>query len=64
MLNVQFVREHPDEVRRALLRRNTEAPLDEALAVDAEWRHVLTEVEGLRAERNAISKEIGELSRW
>jgi seryl-tRNA synthetase len=63
MLSIQFLREHPDNVRRALLRRNTEAPLDEALAVDGEWRRVLTEVEGLRAERNAISKEIGELSR-
>jgi seryl-tRNA synthetase len=63
MLNIQFMREYPDEVRRALLRRNTEAPLDEALNVDADWRRVLTEVEALRAERNAISKEIGELSR-
>jgi seryl-tRNA synthetase len=63
MLSIQFMREHSDEVRRALLRRNMEAPLAEALAVDAEWRRVLTEVEGLRAERNAISKEIGELSR-
>jgi seryl-tRNA synthetase len=63
LLPIQFVREHPEEVRSALARRNTEAPLDEVLAVDAEWRRVLTEVEALRAERNAISKEIGELSR-
>src|SRR3546814_834856 len=63
MLSTQFVREHPEEVRRALARRNTEAPLDEALALDAEWRRALTEVESLRAERNAISKEIGDLSR-
>jgi seryl-tRNA synthetase len=40
-----------------------EAPLDDALAVDTEWRRVLTEAEALRAERNAISREIGELSR-
>jgi seryl-tRNA synthetase len=63
MLSIQFLREHPEEVRRALARRHTEAPLDEILAVDAEWRRVLAEVESLRAERNAISKEVGELSR-
>jgi seryl-tRNA synthetase len=63
MLSIQFLREHPEEVRRALARRHTKAPLDEILAVDAEWRRVLAEVESLRAERNAISKEVGELSR-
>src|SRR2546428_6681227 len=63
MLSIQFLREHPDEARRALSRRHTEAPLDEALALDAEWRRVLAEVESLRSERNALSKEIGQLSR-
>ena len=63
MLSIQFVREHPEEVRRALARRNTEAPLDEVLALDAERRRVLTEAESLRAERNTISKEIAKLSR-
>jgi seryl-tRNA synthetase len=63
VLSIQLLREHPDEVRRALGRRHTEAPLDEVLAVDADWRRLLSEVESLRAERNAISKEIGELSR-
>ena len=63
MLSIQFVRENPEAVRHALARRNTEAPLDEALTLDSDWRRVLTEVEALRAERNAISKEVGELSR-
>ena len=63
MLSIQFVREHPEEVRRALARRNTEAPLDEVLVLDGERRRVLTEVESLRAERNAISEEVAQLSR-
>ena len=63
MLSITSLREHPEDVRHALARRHTEAPLDEALALDAEWRGTLTEVETLRAERNALSKEIGELSR-
>jgi seryl-tRNA synthetase len=63
MLSIQFIRENADAVRRALARRHTEAPLNEALALDSERRQTLTEVEALRAERNAISKEIGELAR-
>lgn len=63
MLSIQLLRENPDIVRRALQRRRTEAPLEEALALDEQWRRTLTEVEALRAERNALSKEIGELSR-
>src|SRR3990172_2527372 len=63
MLSIQLIRENPVLVRRALARRHTEAPLDEALALDSEWRRVLSEVESIRSERNQLSKEIGELSR-
>jgi seryl-tRNA synthetase len=63
MLNIQLLREQPDLVRRALALRHTEAPLDEAIALDAERRGLLTEVERLRAERNALSKEVGDMAR-
>ena len=63
MLSLQFIREHPEEVHRALARRHTDAPLEDILARDADWRRTLQEVEALRAERNALSKEIGELTR-
>jgi seryl-tRNA synthetase len=63
MLSIQLLREQPDLVRRSLERRHTEAPLDEAIALDTERRALLTEVENLRAERNALSKEVGEMAR-
>ena len=63
MLDIRLLREEPDRVRRALALRHTEAPLEEAIALDAERRELLTEVEGLRAEKNTVSKEIGELAR-
>jgi seryl-tRNA synthetase len=63
MLSIQLLRDDPDVVRQALKRRHTEAPLEEALALDAKRRATLTEVEALRAEKNTISKEVGELSR-
>jgi len=63
MLPIQLLRENPDLVRHALKRRRTEAPLEEALALDASWRELVSEVESLRAEKNAVSKEVGDLSR-
>jgi len=63
MLSLPFIREHPTEVRLDLARRYAEAPLDDILALDTDWRRTLQEVESLRAERNAHSKEIGELAR-
>jgi len=63
MLSIAFIREHPDDVRAGLARRGSDAPLEDILSLDAERRGVLQEVESLRAERNAISKEIGELAR-
>jgi seryl-tRNA synthetase len=62
MLDIRLLRENAELVRRALERRHAEAPLDEALALDARRRETLTEAEALRAEKNTISKEIGELS--
>jgi seryl-tRNA synthetase len=63
MLSILLLRESPEVVRRALQLRNTEAPLDQAIALDTERRALLTEVETVRAERNSLSKEVGQLSR-
>ena len=58
MLDINFIREHPDEVREALEKLNTDAPLDTVLEKDRERREVLHELEALRAKRNAVSKKI------
>ncbi len=63
MLSIQLIRERPEVVREALRKRRMQAPLDEVMALDQEWRRLLHQVETLRAERNALSKEIGQLSR-
>ena len=59
MLDINFIREHTEEVRTALVALNAEAPIDAILAFDARRREILLQVETLRAERNAASKEIG-----
>jgi len=61
MLDLAFIREHPDEVRRAMALRHVEAPIDDILALDVRRRSLLAEVEKLKAQRNAVSKEIGRM---
>ncbi len=63
MLSRDLYRSDPNRVRRMLELRRTEAPLDRLLEVDAEWRALLVQVEELKAQRNAGSKEIGALFR-
>ena len=63
MLSRQFVREHPDEVRRALETKGVDADLDRLLEIDEEWRDLKAEGDGLRHRRNEVSSDIGELKR-
>jgi seryl-tRNA synthetase len=49
-------------VRKALLDRQMEAEsVEQALQLDEQRRALIQEVEGLKAERNAVSKEIGRM---
>jgi len=61
MIDLRFIREHPDEVKEALVKLNTEAPIDEILALDARRRELLRQVEELKHQRNVTSKQIGRM---
>ncbi|MDR1927747.1 MAG: serine--tRNA ligase [Oscillospiraceae bacterium] len=64
MLDIKLVRTKPEQVRENLRRKFQEEKLplvDEVLALDAQYREALAEAEGLRARRNAGSKQIGAL---
>jgi seryl-tRNA synthetase len=58
MIDLAYIREHPDVVRQALVDLNTTAPIDEILDLDARRRATLSEIEALRARRNSVSKEM------
>ena len=62
MLSIELVRRSPDSVREALERRGEIAPLDAIAALDSERRSLLTELDGLRAERNRVSRELGRMT--
>ena len=60
MLDINLIRENPDIVRKALKDRQSDpAPVDAILKLDEQRRALLVEAETLKAERNAVSKEIG-----
>ncbi len=62
MLDINLIREQPDLVRKALSDRQMDpAPVDRILELDTRRRILLTEVEALKAERNAVSKEISKM---
>ena len=62
MLDLNLIREHPDLVRTALKNRQMDvSPVDDILRLDEKRRSLLTQVESLKAERNAVSKEIGRM---
>jgi len=61
MLDLELLRKNPEFVKERLRLRREDYPrlVDEALRLDEERRSILKDLEALRAERNALSKEIG-----
>ena len=59
MLSLQFIRENPDTVRKALRDRQADGGLDEILRLDEKYRRLLTEWEDLKAQRNVLGKQVG-----
>ena len=60
MLDIKFLRQNVDLVRRKMRERGQEIDLDAFTGLDATRRDILQEVEALRNERNQASREIGE----
>jgi seryl-tRNA synthetase len=64
VLDIKFMRENRERVLAAMVALGAEdAPVAQALGLDERRRAILTQVEALRAERNAGSKRIGQLLR-
>ena len=61
MLDMKFIRENRSKVEAMLMDRNSTVHLDPMFELDGKRREMLSEVEALKAERNARSKEIGRL---
>ena len=60
MLDIKLVRTDPEMVKQAMRSRNKDmdAVIDRIIAIDAERRDINAQVEGLKAEQNAASREV------
>ncbi len=66
MLDIRYIREHRDECQERLAVRGDPALpdlIERAIEADRVRRELIGEVEGLKAERNARSREIGDRKR-
>ena len=62
MLALDFVKANRETVERAIREKGVALDLDELLALDSGVRALKTEIESLRAERNAISAQFPKAS--
>ncbi len=63
MLDLKFIRQNPDTVRRMLKDRRVDVDLDQLIDSDQQWLEAQKNVEDLRQQQNAVSKEIGQLKK-
>jgi len=60
MIDLTFIREHPDAVKSGVERKKVSGKLvDKLLRVDEMWRAKMTALNQLKTEQNSISKELG-----
>ncbi|MFN7171441.1 MAG: serine--tRNA ligase [Fimbriimonadaceae bacterium] len=61
MLDRNFVRNEPEQVRKLAQRKGLDAPVDQFTSADENRRAVVAELDELRARLNQLSKEVGNL---
>ncbi len=61
MIDLKLIRENPEKVSEALLKRGEVIDLTDILHLDKQRREKITEVEGVKSRRNQVSIEI---SNW
>ena len=61
MLSIELIRRDPEFVRQALASRGEDQTLEELLELDAQRRQASSRGDELRARRNQVSREIGQL---
>ena len=59
MLDIKYLRQNIDFVAAKMRERGQETNLERFIDLDSKRREIIQKVEGLRSERNAVSKQIG-----
>lgn len=63
MLDIKFIRENSDLVKKGIEAKNEKNRIDEVLELDRQRREILVVSEELKARRNQVSQEVGKLKK-
>jgi seryl-tRNA synthetase len=63
MLDIRLIREKPEDVRQALLKRMDQVDFRELLGWDRERRSMIAEIDSFREKRNSTASRIGDMKR-
>jgi len=55
MLDIKFIRENPDKIKKGCQNKQIKCDIDKLLEVDKKRRELLQEIEKLKAEQNKVS---------
>lgn len=61
MLDIRFIRENPEVIEASLKNRHAKWDYDSFKSLDEKRRDIIKNVESLKAERNSVSKKIGQM---
>ena len=63
MLDIKYIRENPDQVKRGIANKYETDRIDELLNLDAKRRELITNVEELKAKKNKVSSQIPKMKK-
>lgn len=63
MLDIKFIVAHPEAVIEGMKKRGMDISLDDLLRLEERRKEILGQVETMKAEKNAVSKQVGLLKR-
>ena len=63
MLDIKFIRENPEVVKKGIQNKNEKDTVDQILEFDEKRRSLIAEVEDLKAQRNTVSQQIGQIKK-
>jgi seryl-tRNA synthetase len=62
MLDIKFIRENPEVVKKTVTDKRLMIDIDHLLELDSRRRQLISEIETLQATKNSVSKEIPNLN--
>ena len=63
MLDIKYIRENPDKVKKGIAAKNEKDRVDNVLQLDEERRDIIGQVEELKAKRNKVTYQIQQMKK-